>query len=228
MVAGPDLLPVPVQPGLLARARGAISFACARVRTRNAITTACAACACACGAQFMLWLEHERARIIVLERQGLGRLVSQAVHDRRVQAGVAGPNGSAWCNSPECVARVTRDGSDLRVALPTARLADRLDREVVKWSALLTKLRRRFYPQMLHVSYDDLMAGTSYQMERIVTFLGANASLPIDLGATLKLTSERLGDSLVNADAVEAELRGTRWELAPPPDEEAAPAALNT
>jgi len=54
---------------------------------------------------FLSFLERERARVIVLERQGLAKEISTQLHAARVGRGISGPNGSAWCADAACVSR---------------------------------------------------------------------------------------------------------------------------
>ena len=159
---------------------------------------------------FLSFLERERAKIILLERQGIAKEVSFQLHAARVSRGISGPNGSAWCADAACVARFA--GTE-RVKIDASSLLSRLDYDVEYWSSILNAVRKRFYARMLYVSYDDLAQYPAPQMQRILRFLGANETLSFNSGATLKMSSEKVSDQIENLDEVAAALRGTRWEV---------------
>ena len=165
---------------------------------------------------FEQWLERESAKLIVLERQGLSRLVSNLLHDARVAQGLGGPNGSAWCADDACVARLGRDTCVVPLVSASSGkgLAAQLDDEVLAWTQLLGALRGRFFPRMLYLTYEELVDDAPSSLRRVLRFLGVrNDTLPLMWNATRRMSRERLSDSVANKAEVERALAGTAWEL---------------
>jgi hypothetical protein len=159
---------------------------------------------------FISFLERERCRIILLERQGLGKEVSTAMHDHRIRSN-SNPNGTAWCSDASCAKHAQTSGE--KVWIDAGRLKKRLDNSVSYWSQLLKSVRSRFFSRMLYVTYEDLESEPHFHMRRILRFLGANESRRFSVSATQKMGAPRVSTQIENAAQVEAALEGTQWEL---------------
>lgn len=94
---------------------------------------------------FERWLDRERASIILLERQGLGRLASVNVHRARLNAGHDGGNasegGSAWCPDVACAQQKAAERYVLPLESYGKNLAAQLDWQLHEWSALIYRVR---------------------------------------------------------------------------------------
>ena len=112
---------------------------------------------------FCEWLLLHRFKVIVLEREGLERLVSK----------IKLKQTHVWrCIDTNCSAAAAA----YRVAVNATTVVEELDSFANEWDAMCLTLRQRFPPsQLLYLTYHALTASPRHQMERIVSFLGVDS-----------------------------------------------------
>ena len=114
------------------------------------------------------WRAAHAAKLIVLERQGLAKLVSDRLKHLSSQRGVdAVPT---HCRGA-CAARVSAQ----RVTLDAGALETQLDAGVRRFSALLNWARAAAaFDDILYIAYGDLVADPERELRRAYRFLGVD------------------------------------------------------
>ena len=115
------------------------------------------------------WRAAHAAKLIVLERQGLAKLVSDRLKHLSSQRGVdAVPT---HCRDASCAARVSAQ----RVTLDAGALETQLDAGVRRFSALLNWARAAAaFDDILYIAYGDLVADPERELRRAYRFLGVD------------------------------------------------------
>ena len=163
------------------------------------------------------WLSRQNARVVVLERQGLARFVSAQKHSQAVRNSadiletglIERKSENFKCETTDCVDRARKR----RIWINATTVVDRLDRESDRWSSIIAWTRRYRFADVQYHAYSDLSRDPFCEMKRIFAFLGVPHLRRAEMGnTTLKMGSATPRLDIANADAVEAALRGSRWE----------------
>ena len=130
---------------------------------------------------FCEWLLLHRFKVIMLEREGLERLVSKIKLDQTHVWRCTDAN----CSAAAAAYKVTVNATTIASAFPgltTTTVVGALDKSANDWDIMRRTLRQRFPSnQLLHLTYHDLAASPRHQMERIVSFLGVEPRQLSDL-----------------------------------------------
>lgn len=161
------------------------------------------------------WLRSQGARVVVLERQGLARFVSQIKHKQairnfaRLEAGgqIASASEKFKCSEADCVDRARAR----MITLNATTVVQRLEAQFHEWDEILAWTRKYVFADVQYHTYRDLVADTACEMGRIFSFLGVGAHAA-NATTTLKMGGPTPRDDLRNADEVAAALVGSRWE----------------
>ena len=160
------------------------------------------------------WRRATGAKLIVLERQGLAKLVSDRLkHDHAVPT---------HCRDSECAARVARH----RVTLDPPLLEAQLDASVHRFGALLTWARAQAaFGDVLYVAYQDLAADPDRELRRAYRFLGVDDGWRTNASVLTKSVQTPLSEIVSNYGAVREALARTKWagEVRPAPRPVAKP-----
>jgi len=164
--------------------------------------------------RLVAWLRLHRARLILLEREGLALYISELALQRKevLNGSINGHIGVAHCVSDTC-ARLISDR--IRLTIDPLEALKALDTRQRRWDVYLSWARKALpSDQLLHVQYDDLRAEPLAEMNRIFRFLGVP---PRDLTwhapyHMVKTQRHKLDEVITNANEVRATFAGTRWE----------------
>lgn len=162
------------------------------------------------------WLRANGAKVVVLERQGLARLVSQVKHRQAIKnfdaleadGKIAAASERFKCGDAACVDRARAR----RVTLNASDAARRLEAQFDEWAGLLAWTRAYKFADVQYHTYRDLSRDAACEMNRIYAFLGVGAFAANGTTTTLKMGGATPRADIQNADEVAAALRGTRWE----------------
>ena len=162
------------------------------------------------------WLERRRAKLLVLEREGLARLVSMRKHEAAVRdfdallaaGALRSKNEKYKCFSADCVDRARARA----VTLDASRVVRDLDREYDAWTQLLAWVRRYTFADVQYHAYRDLSRDPKCEMTRVFSFLGVPRFRVAANESTLKMGAAMPRLDVANAADVEAALAGTRWD----------------
>ena len=141
------------------------------------------------------------AKLIVLERQGLAKLVSDRLKHLSSQRGVdAVPT---HCRDASCAARVSAQ----RVTLDAGALETQLDAGVRRFSALLNWARAAAaFDDILYIAYGDLVADPERELRRAYRFLGVDEAWQANASVLTKSVSRPLAEVVANYGEVRAAL----------------------
>jgi LPS sulfotransferase NodH len=159
--------------------------------------------------KFYDWLRRWNVRLVLLERQGVGRYVSELQHLQTLRTATHAARDTWKCETQACVEASSSAAN--KVTVETAGLVEKLDREVETWSSMLVGVRNCCYSSMVHVDYDLLTRNPGPEMLRIYSLLGVSPKMPV-VNRTLKMHRSLRG-SIANVAEVEAALEKTRWKL---------------
>merc|ERR1712091_190119 len=152
------------------------------------------------------WRAAHAAKLIVLERQGLAKLVSDRLKHLSSQRGVdAVPT---HCRDASCAARVSAQ----RVTLDAGALETQLDAGVRRFSALLNWARAAAaFDDILYIAYGDLVADPERELRRAYRFLGVDEAWQANASVLTKSVSRPLAEVVANYGEVRAALLRTKW-----------------
>ena len=162
------------------------------------------------------WLVKRRFKLLVLEREGLARLVSNRKHKNAIQnfdtlltAGtIASKSEKFKCASADCVDRARARG----VTLDASRVAGDLDSEHDDWTRLLAWVRGYAFADVQYHTYGDLSEDPVCEMKRAFSFLGVPRVRVSTNETVLKMGAATPRLDVTNAVEIEAALKGTRWD----------------
>mmetsp|Transcript_18243 Transcript_18243/g.56990 ORF Transcript_18243/g.56990 Transcript_18243/m.56990 type:complete len:366 (-) Transcript_18243:109-1206(-) len=141
---------------------------------------------------FARWIRAHQVKLILLRRDTLGRVVSDAY------------NNTVHCTTGACVKANNRR----TVYLDPTNTLYKLKKMEVHFDTVEAWCQSEV-PKLTHlVSYDDLSANTQDRMDEIFKFLGVKKHVAV---SAMRKAGGALKDTISNLDAVRAALKGTRW-----------------
>lgn len=164
-------------------------------------------------ANLTAWIARHRVRLIVLERQGLAKYVSDRLKHKSHVLGVRAV--PTHCRDAACVDRV--NAQRLRLG---DRVASDLAASVAGFGRLLDWARGAVaFGDLLYVRYRDLAADPAREARRVYAHLGVDARHAANASLLLKSVTAPLRSIIENYDDVAAQLREGGWdtELDDPP-----------
>ena len=154
---------------------------------------------------FTTWVSTHRARFIVLERQGLAKLVSDRLKHLSSRLGVRAV--PTHCRDEKCSEKV----SSQRVVL-SGDVASDLDAAVDEFSSFLGWARRTVpYDDLLYMRYRDLVDDPDREMQRVYAFLGVDRDHATNASLLLKSVTTPLSAMIENYEDVKPQLRKGGW-----------------
>ena len=151
------------------------------------------------------WMGERRVRLILLERQGLAKLVSDKLKHRSSQLGTRAV--PTHCRDAACVARVNAQRISLR-----GDVAADLDASVAAFGKYVHWARRAVpYDDLLYVRYEDLVDDPEREMRRVYAFLDVDRAHVTNASLIVKSVTTPLPDLVDNYADVAAQLAKSGW-----------------